>query len=244
MFDGRPVLLNRDLHRTRRIRPGSGFGFARRAHALAIAGVEFNEACKEYPIVFTRAAHGELAPVAVLGLRDGDNLFLDDDGQWTARYVPACVRSHPFVLAQLPGQQLGLCIDEACPAINDEEGEALFDASRATTPFLQKALDFVQRYREEALRTEAFCRRLEQAGLLTAIEARADLLDGRRFTLAGLQVVDEKKLMALPDATVLSLFRAGEMHLVAMHLLSLSNLQRLADRMAQKPQPLHPAPRP
>ena len=89
MFDGRPVLLNRDLHRTRRIRPGRGFGFARRAHALAIAGVEFNEACKEYPIVFSRAAHGELAPVAVLGLRDGDNLFLDDDGQWTARYVPA-----------------------------------------------------------------------------------------------------------------------------------------------------------
>jgi hypothetical protein len=48
----------------------------------------------------------------------------------------------------------------------------------------------------------------------------------------------------LPDATAMSLFRSGEMHLISMHLVSLSNMQKLVDRMAARANPLQPAPRP
>lgn len=44
-------------------------------------------------------------------------------------------------------------------------------------------------------------------------------------------MVDENKLRALPDAAPLALFRSGELHLVAMHLVSLSNLQNLVGRV-------------
>jgi hypothetical protein len=67
------------------------------------------------------------------------------------------------------------------------------------------------------------------------MNARADLKDGRTFQVSGLLVVDEKKLMDLPDETVLSMFRKGEMHLVSLHLASLSNIQRLVDTMSQRP---------
>ena len=76
------------------------------------------------------------------------------------------------------------------------------------------------------------------------MNAKADLLDGRSFTVAGLLVVDEPKLMALPDAVALSLFRAGELHLISMHLASLSNMRKLVDRMAERHSPLQPAPKP
>jgi hypothetical protein len=76
------------------------------------------------------------------------------------------------------------------------------------------------------------------------MNARADLVDGRSFTVNGLLVVDEKKLLALPDATALAMFRSGELHLVSMHLASLSNMQRLVDRLAQRKSPLTPAPQP
>ena len=76
------------------------------------------------------------------------------------------------------------------------------------------------------------------------MNARANLTDGRAFTIDGLLVVDEPKLMALPDATVLSLFRSGELHLVAMHLASLSNMQRLVDRLAPRKSAMPPAPQP
>jgi hypothetical protein len=239
----KPVLLNRDKHRSRRIRPAPGFGFARQANSLYLAGVEFNEACKEYAIVFTRQPGGRVAPVVVLGLRERENLFVDADGHWGAAYVPAFVRRYPFVLAELPGEQLGVCIDEAFSGVNDTEGEALFDAEGGNTPYLQNALDFLQRYQQEYLRTQAFCQRIEELGLLTEMNAKADLVDGRTFTVAGLMIIDEQKLAALPDEQVLSLFRTGELHLVSMHLLSLSNLQRLVGRIAQRQGPA-PAPQP
>lgn len=232
----RPVLLDRVRHRRRRVRPSSSFAFARKANSLYVAGVEFSEACKEYAVVFTRGTNGSIVPVVVLGLRSHENLFVDAQGRWTGRYVPAFVRRYPFVLAELPGQSLGVCIDEAYAGLNEQEGEALFDEQGQDTPFLRNALDFLSQYQREYARTEAFCRKLEQAGLLTEMNARADLVDGRSFTVGSMLVVDEKKLLALPDETVLSLFRSGELHLVAMHLLSLSNMQRLVDRVAGQQQ--------
>ncbi|MEP6906951.1 MAG: SapC family protein, partial [Pseudoxanthomonas sp.] len=178
------------------------------------------------------------------GLRSRENLFVDDEGRWSGTYVPAFVRRYPFVLAELPGQNVGVCIDEAFTGLNEREGEALFDAQGSNTPFLQNAMDFLQQYQREYVRTEAFCRRLQDAGLLREMNAKADLVDGRSFTVGSLLVVDEPKLMALPDATVLSLFRTGEIHLISMHLMSLSNMQGLVERVAARKSPLQPAPRP
>ena len=241
----KPVLLDREKHRKRKVKPSSSFAFARKANSLYLAGVEFNEACKEYAVVFSRlGASKTVVPVVMLGLRARENLFVDEQGAWRGRYVPAFVRRYPFVLAQLPGQAMGVCIDEAYPGLNDREGEALFDKEGRDTPFLKNALEFLGQYQREYLRTEAFCQRLEQAGLLMEMNARADLVDGRSFTVAGLMVVDEKKLMALPDAVALALFRAGELSLIAMHLASLSNMQVLVDRIAQRKAPLAPAPKP
>ncbi len=240
----KPVLLDRAKHRNRRVRPSTGFGFARKANSVYLAGVEFAEACKEFAIVFTRSGNGRVVPVVMLGLRARENLFIDDSDQWTGRYVPAFVRRYPFVLAELPGQALGVCIDEAYAGLGDQEGEALFDAKGQDTPFLRNALDFLTLYQREYLRTETFCQRLAQHGLFKEMDARADLVDGRTFTISGLLVVDEAKLMALPDAAALELFRSGELHLISMHLMSLSNMQGLVAKMAQRKSPLQPPPRP
>ena len=180
----------------------------------------------------------------MLGLRARENLFVNDRDEWLGHYVPAFVRRYPFVLVQLPGKAMGVCIDEGFSGLSDSEGEPLFDAQGRDTPFLRSALDFLHRYQAEYERTEAFCLRLDQAGLLREMNARADLVDGRSFTVSGLLVVDEGKLMALPDAVALSLFRAGELHLVSLHLASLSNMDMLVDRMAERRSPLQPAPKP
>lgn len=241
----KPVALDREKHRQLKVRATGSFAFAGKANSLYLAGVEFNEACKEFAIVFTRVGNGRTVPVAMLGLRGRENLFVDAQGKWDASYVPAFVRRYPFVLAELPGRaEMAVCVDEAFAGLNSAQGEALFDAGGRDTPFLTNALDFLSRYQAEYLRTEAFCQRLEQAGLLMEMNAKADLADGRSFTINGLLIVDEKKLMALPDATALALFRAGELHLISMHLVSLSNMQRLVDRMAARGSPLQPAPRP
>src|SRR5438105_5567685 len=168
----KPVLLDRDKHRRRRVAPSTSFAFARKANSLYLAGVEFNDACKEYAIVFTRGGSGHIVPVAMLGLRSRENLFVDEQERWGANYIPAFVRRYPFVLAELSGQSLCVCLDEAVAGLNEKEGKALFDSKGNNTPFLQNALDFLNRYQQEYRRTEAFCRRLEQSGLLVEMNAK------------------------------------------------------------------------
>jgi len=235
-FYQKPVLLDREKHRQTRVRPIDGFGFAGKSNSLYLAGAEFNEACKEYPIVFTRTGNGKFVPVAVLGLRERENLFVDAEGRWSSRYLPGFLRRYPFVLAEVPGQTLAVCIDEAYPGLNGTEGEALFDDKGQETTFLKQTLEFLTNYQREHVRTEAFCQRLQENNLLKETGARANLNDGRTYNLNGFWVVDEKKLLELPDAAALTMFRNGEMHLISMHLVSLSNIQRLADRLSQRPE--------
>ncbi len=232
MFYEKPVLLNREAHKAKKIAPSGSFAFAGKANSLYMAGVEFIEACKEYPIVFTQVGGGKIVPVAMMGLREGENLFVGQDGKWSAGYVPAFVRRYPFVLAELEGQQMGVCIDEGYAGLNEKDGEALFDSKGNNTPFLQNALDFLNRYQVEYMRTDRFCQRLKDMGLLMEMNAKADLFDGTSFMVNGLMVVDERKLLQLTDAQALEVFRSGELSWIYAHLVSLSNLNRLVDKLA------------
>ena len=239
----KPVLLNRHLHKRRRVLPNDSFAFSRKANSLYLACAEFAEACKEYAIVFARVDGGRIAPLALLGLRDGENLFVNAQGRWEAHYVPAFVRRYPFVLAEFDGAQMGVCVDEAFSGISETEGEALFDAQGENTPYLQGALDFLNLYQTEYLRTEQFCQQLAELGLLMEMNAKADLADGRSFSVNGLLVIDEKRLQALTDVQLLGLARSGALGLVQLHFASLSNMNRLVDKLAER-QRMEPPPRP
>lgn len=233
-FYTRPELLNRELFRAKRIAPIKDYAFASNANSLYLAGVEFTDACKEYPIVFTRMGDGKVVPVAMLGLRDGENLFVDSGSAWSGKYIPAFVRRYPFVLAELSGQEMGVCIDTAYPGLGDSNGEALFDAAGANTPFLQNALDFLNRYQIEHMRTDRFCKRLVELDLLVEMNAKAELVDGSSYLVNGLQVVDERKLLEVTDNNAVEFFRSGELSWLYAHLMSLSNLNGLIDRLASR----------
>ena len=110
--------------------------------------------------------------------------FVDAQDRWLARYLPAFVRRYPFVLAEVPGQSLAVCIDEAYPGLSETEGEALFDDKGQETPYLKQTLEFLTQYQREHARTEAFCKRLQDNGLLKETNVRANLRDGLQRGLA------------------------------------------------------------
>ncbi len=233
LFYERVVVLNRDTHRDLRLKPQDNLKFAGSTNCVPLALVEFGDVAREYPIVFARLPGG-LGPVALLGLRDEENLYLNGEGKWDARYVPAFVRRYPFVAVQdnNASDKLLVCMDEAFAGFNQDEGERLFDEAGAETPFLKNALAFVQGYQNEAQHTAEFCREVEQLGLLNEMSAMAELNDGRKFRLDGLWVIDEAKLQALSAAAAVDLFRRGWLGLVYAQLLSLGHLRVLLDRAA------------
>ncbi len=233
LFYEKPVALDRERHRGVRIGALTNYRFAARTNSVVVTGAEFVEACKEYPVVLAQT-DDRLVPVTLLGLRDSENLFVDAEGRWDARYIPAFVRRYPFVLAESGASALTVCVDESSQAFDGASGEALFDADGRNTVFLDQVLNFMNAYQSEFRRTEAFVRHLQTLDILTDMSAKVELTDGRSFLLNGLRIVDEAKLMKLDRAKAHALVKTGEIGWVYAHLISLSNMARLTDRISAR----------
>src|ERR1043165_1589646 len=103
------VPVQSDRHSTLSVE-GASYAFSSGVNAVPLMAPEFDPAAGEYAIVFTGQGD-EIMPVAILGVKNDQNLFLDDDGKWNAKYIPAFIRRYPFVFSSNPdGQTLTLCI--------------------------------------------------------------------------------------------------------------------------------------
>ena len=232
LFYSEPVALNREDHKSMKVNPPRDFAFTRETNSVVLAGIEFAEASRHYPIVFTRNGD-QVIPVAVLGLRDRENLFVDADGQWQSSYIPAFVRRYPFVLANRPDQenQFIVCVDQS--TLSEDEGNELFDAEGQETEYLQNATRFMREYHQRFLQTLEFGKKLDELGLLNEMNARVTREDESAVVLGQFLSVNEQALMQLTTAHVDELFRAGYMGWLYAHLISLGLFPQLARRMGE-----------
>ncbi len=204
-------------------------------NSLFLAVVEFAEACKEYPIVFVRVgevpADGKqaVAPLAVLGLKAGSNLFVKDNS-WTGNYVPAYLRRYPFSMARIDQESdsMAVCYDSEWAGFSQTEGTMLFGTDNEPSEFLKNVQSFLESFEQEAERTRLICQQLNELDLFREMRFEATLASGDKLDVDGFLAVDEKKLAELPDDKVLQLHRSGLLSLLEMHRVSMGNMSRLA----------------
>lgn len=241
LFYERPVALNRTSHKDLRMKPVNNLKFAMNAHSVPLTGAEFGVASRDLLIVFAGASIEEAGPVAMLGLRQNENLYVDADGQWERDiYVPAFVRRYPFVLAEKPADQEGddftVFLDESYEGFNDTEGERLFKEDGTDTEMLTNAVGFLGEFQDHVARTRRFVAELNKHGLLeprnvTLQKDGKDGEEGRSINLNGLFVVNEDKLRALDEKVAHQFLREGMFGWIYAHLVSLTNIDRLAERL-------------
>ncbi len=236
----RPIALDPAVHRGYKVVPLADYSIARDLHAVFITATEFPQAALEFPIVFVAtgakdaAGRPAMAPAALLGLSHGENLYVDGS-RWDARYIPAYIRRYPFMTAALPGaDSVNVLVDDAWSGFGAQAGEPLFEADDKPAPALRRAMDFLERYEHEAERTRTFCERLVRLGVLKEMKADATLPNGETISVDGFHTVDEEKLRAFPDETVLELWRSGVLMLIQVHLVSIVNIRHLVNRKAAR----------
>jgi hypothetical protein len=233
-FYQRPILLNRETHVGLTIAESPGrCAFAAQAQTVLMASVEFFDACRQFPIIFSRTGDDRIVPLALMGLENGENLFVDELGNWDGAYIPAYIRRYPFITTDGADGHMAVCFDEAFDGFNCEGGTALFENGEPT-PKMQEILAFLEDYYKQIKQTEQFGAFLAAAGLLRQIDAQVNMADGRRFALNGMLVVDEQKLTQLPDIDIVRLFRNGSLALINAHLLSIRNLKGLMERKGRR----------
>lgn len=233
LFYERPEVLEAGRHGHLGLAPHDGYAFARDATSLPLNVAEFARAAVTYPIVF--AGRGDrLSPVAVTGLRRGENLFVDAAGAWAEdAYVPGYARRHPFMLARTGADegQVALCADMASPRLVAEGGRPLFEDGRPARA-AEDALEFCVTYQRQALASELIADTLRELGVLEPQEGEITLGTGESLQLVDFHVVDEAALNALSDADWLRLRACGGVAAAYCHVVSLNNWTRLS-RLAE-----------
>ena len=208
------------------------YEFAGHSNSVPLATAEFPTAAMDYAIVFTGSEEA-VQPMVVLGLKPDENLYLDGQGQWDARYIPAFVRRYPFVFSKSEdGSTFTLCIDEKYAGWNQEgSGKPLFESNGEGTDFLNSMFRFVTDYQRQFDATLAFCGKLKDLDLLEPMTARFKLPSGDKAQLTGFMAIDRDKLKALPGDTLAGLAKTGELELMYVHLHSMRNFSAMLARV-------------
>jgi len=221
---------------------GADYSFSKGVNSVPLMAVEFPHAAAEYAIVFSGTAEAFI-PAVILGMRGEENLYLGEQGAWQGKYVPAFVRRYPFVFSSSQdGKTFTLCIDEAFPGFNREgRGQPLFGEDKKPSAYVSNVLKFLEQYQIEFRRTQAFCNKVKELGLLEPMRAQANLPSGERLALTGFMAVNRDKLKALSGDKLAELAKTDELELMYLHLQSMRNFAAMIDRLGGKTQPAQPA---
>ena len=223
--------LSKEQHSGSFLETGTGFDFARSMSHVPVLVTEFPDLVSDYIVAFLQSGD-KVGVVALLGLKEGENLYLKPDGSWAVKYVPALLRQYPFA-AMVGEERRGLCIAEDCPGLNTSgKGTALFGEDGEVSEFVVKVQKLVSSVASAGVRSEAFCARMKELDLLKPIKAVLKDEAGKERRISGLQVINKEALSGLPAKTIKELQANGMLEAIYAHLLSLRNLRDLAARVS------------
>src|SRR4051812_20324185 len=131
------ALLNNAEHKDLRVVTQRAARYGDDVMAALTFPAEFRNIQAHYPIIFRKSPEGEFTPLALLGFRERQNLFLGEKG-WESHYIPLMVERMPFLIGKgFNGEQV-VHIDLDSPRISRTEGDPIFLENGASSPLLER----------------------------------------------------------------------------------------------------------
>ena len=217
------------------------FGFMREAHAIPVTVTEFGLCAASYPIIFVG---DERTPVAVMGIRQNQNLFVNADGRVSEDfYIPAFARRYPFVFAaDETSDRLILCVDREAPMVTNQPQVPFFQNGQPSQ-FTNDAIEFCKEFERQRRATNDFVKMVRDLDLFEQKSVTFQPRDmngadtGPVQKVADYWAISEERLNQLSDERFLELKANGAVGAVYAHLVSLLNWQRVVQRAMRTPPP-------
>lgn len=227
LFYKKPAPLDASKHKELGLKENFGLNFTTESNAVPINMIEMPQISHHYPIAFS--PDEQATPVAIMGLRDKENLFVKKDGTWIENtYIPAYIRRYPFIFSEFPNtDQLTLCVDMDDAVLDEKSEQKFFKEDGSPSELSQNALEFCKSYHAAAQQTVEFCKSLVENDLLIDRQADINTASGKRISFSGFRIIDEKKLNEISDDVFLGWRKKGWLPFIYAHLFSGSQWQRL-----------------
>ena len=198
---------------------------------------EFNKLQRHYPVFFIKNPDdGEFQAVAMFGVEEGENLFLDENG-WNASYIPLNIMRQPFLIGFQDQDHGGetrrepvVSIDMDSPRIHPELGEPVFLEHGGNSEYLENVNSILNVVFVGMRTTKPFFKTLEELDLLESFVLDAQLSDGSEHRLAGFYTINEDVLAELEGPELEMLNKRGYLEAIYMVIASMANLPTLLER--------------
>ena len=217
------------------------YGFAHKQHFVPVQVAEFAQVAINYPIVF---AGDDYAPIAIMGLQGGENLYIAEDGAFrVGAYAPSFIRRYPFVGARDDAaQRMVICIDRSFALWTETNPTVKLFENGQPTDFTKSCIEFCQQFDQDRAVTEAFCKLLRELDILetkqTSFTPRLpDGSAGEPVLIAEYFAVSEEKLKTLSPEKVADLAFNGALSAIYAHLMSLNCWDRIILESAARQTP-------
>lgn len=230
------IPLNSQEHGAYHVRSSDAAPFLAIQHAVPLTVDEFVSAQRFLPIIFSAGA--DPVPLALMGLNEGVNIFLDDEGKLRGpAYMPAYVRRYPWMLAKLrpDSEEMSLCFDPTSSIIGEfEDGEALL-ADGQPTDITKNILSYCEEFEQAALRTNQFMKDLAELDLLMEGEVAIQVPGNEQpFIYRGFRMVNEEKLREMRGDQLRKLSQNGMLPLLHAHLFSLQLMRDIFQQQVEQ----------
>jgi len=231
----RPELLNPTQHGDLGIHQSKRpFNFCATARAVPLTISELATAMRYYPVVFSSDATP--IPLAILGLLDEINLFVNDEGMWDQEtYIPGYIRRYPFAVAAETGtDRFAIVIDVGFDGVRKQAELPLFQNGEPTEN-TKAAIEFCRQYEADRRATEVVMKSLEGFGLIAQQTATYSFPGGGEpKAFAQYWGIDEQRLNEMPDEQFLALRKSGLLPVIYGQLMSLGNWRALLARRSTR----------
>lgn len=230
-----PELLTAEAHAGLGLTPPERpFEHLKSVTAIPLTMIEFSSAQKNYPIVFS--GREQPIPLAIVGLHDQVNLFVDHEGKWDPLcYVPTYLRCYPIAFAKDEGGRKMLVVDRAADSITTEP-EFPFFVDGEPSEYTNSLMQLCSAYEKEWRLTQAFCAKLVELDLLALQEASytEEGSSAEKQVIANYVCIDAQKLTEIERDVLYELHREGLLSAMYLHLYSLQNWRDLMLRGATR----------
>jgi hypothetical protein len=218
-----------DRHGNLACRKIENFLFAASDALCPLGSAEIPQAALAAPIAFVESETGFL-PAFIQGLEPGHNLFVNDRGLWSNRYVPRKYRNYPYALLKNQEGDLVLCIDESSDFLcepDTKDSYALFDSDGNPSETVKIILNEIQQTNSLIESAERIANELQQHSLIKPWELSITS-NGQSIEVNGLHCIDENQLNRLDSQALESLRNSRALLVAYSQILSMPHAQRLS----------------
>ena len=239
----RHALLNNVDHHDLRLLLRYGPEFGDNMATVLTFPTEFADVQREYSIFFRKdPATGEFQSVALLGFKEGENLFLEG-GRWNAKYLPGIIARGPFLIGfqeRREGndsqREAVIHVDLDDPRISSTEGELVFLPQGGNTRYLDRVVGILNGIRTGLEVSQAMFAAFTAADLIEPVKIEIKLNAEEQYDLHGMYTIGQKKLFELDAETLHKLNRSGFLQGAYLVISSLGNVQRLIEMKGRRRQ--------